>query len=153
MENNEKLKLVFDFIADYLSDTKSTKTEAKKIEVPVNEEPKLEATKVYLDENKEKEVNHILNVMKHAEIIDKYSKKRGSKKIVPINERDIDEDEIVKMDKTIVENHTKETSKMENFLSTLKESKNILDELEVSKPITSSIPPPVLNEMIKDKNK
>ncbi len=140
MENNEKLKLVFDFIADYLTDTKSSKTEPKKIEVPVNEEPKLEPTKVYLDENKEKEVNHILSVMKHAEIIDKYSKKRGTKKIVPINERDIDEDEIVKMDKTIVENHTKETSKMENFLSTLKESKNILDELEVSKPITSSIP-------------
>lgn len=153
MENNEKLKLVFDFIADYLTDTKSTKTEPKKIEVPVNEEPKLEPTKVYLDENKEKEVNHILNVMKHAEIIDKYSKRRGTNKIVPASERDIDDEEIANMDKVIVENHKKETNKMDNFLSTLKESKNILDELEVSKPITSSVPPSVLNEMMKDKNK
>lgn len=152
MENNEKLKLVFDFIADYLTSS-STPTKKETVKEIVTEQPKIDTTKVQLDEKKEKEVNHILNVMKHAEIIDKYSKKRGSKKIVPINERDIDDEEIANMDKVIVENHKKETNKMDNFLSTLKESKNILDELEVSKPITSSIPPSVLNEMIKDKNK
>jgi len=153
MENNEKLKLVFDFIADYLSETNTPKTESKKIEVPVNEEPKLEPTKVYLDEKKEKEVNHILNVMKHAEIIDKYSKRRGVNKVVPITERDIDEDEVAKLDKSIVENHNKERNKMNNFLSKLSDSKNFLDELETSKPITSSIPPAILNEMTKEKNK
>ena len=152
MENNEKLKLVFDFIADYLTSS-STTTKKELIKETVVEEPKVDTTKVQLDEKKEKEVNHILNVMKHAEIIDKYSKRRGTNKIVPASERDIDEEEIANMDKVIVENHKKETNKMNNFLSTLKESKNILDELEVSKPITSSVPPSVLNEMMKDKNK
>ena len=152
MENNEKLKLVFDFIADYLTSS-STTTKKELIKETVVEEPKVDTTKVQLDEKKEKEVNHILNVMKHAEIIDKYSKRRGTNKIVPASERDIDEEEIANMDKVIVENHKKETNKMNNFLSTLKESKNILDELEVSKPITSSVSPAVLNEMMKDKNK
>lgn len=152
MENNEKLKLVFDFIADYLTSS-STPTKQETVKETVFEEPKVDTTKVQLDEKKEKEVNHILNVMKHAEIIDKYSKRRGTNKIVPASERDIDEEDIANIDKVIVENHKKETNKMDNFLSTLKESKNILDELEVSKPITSSVPPSVLNEMIKDKNK
>ena len=151
MENNEKLKLVFDFIADYLTNTTTTKQEP--IKETVVDEPKLDATKVQLDEKKEKEVNHILNVMKHAEIIDKYSKRRGVNKVVPITERDIDEEEVLNMDKAILDNHKKETNKLNNFLSTLKESKNILDDLEVSKPITSSVPPAILNEMLKDKNK
>jgi hypothetical protein len=151
MENNEKLKLVFDFIADYLTNT--TKQEPEPVKETVVEEPKLDTTKVRLDEKKEKEVNHILNVMKHAEIIDKYSKRRGVNKVVPITERDIDEEEVLNMDKAILDNHKKETNKLNNFLSTLKESKNILDGLEVSKPITSSVPPAILNEMLKDKNK
>ena len=150
MENNEKLKLVFDFIADYLTNT-TTKQET--VKETVAEESNLNTSNVKLDEKKEKEVSHILNVMKHAEIIDKYSKRRGTNKIVPASERDIDEDDVVNTDKVIVENHKKETNKLNNFLSTLKESKNFLDELEASKPITASVSPSVLNEMMKDKNK
>jgi len=142
MENSEKLKLVFDFIADYL-----TTSSKQPIKETVVEETKIDNTKIQIDEKKEKEVNHILNVMKHAEIIDKYSKKRGVNKIVPINERDIDEDEIANMDKIIVDNHKKETNKMENFLSNLKESKNIINELEEKKPIIASVPPSVLNTL------
>ena len=52
-----------------------------------------------------------------------------------------------------MDNHKKETDKMSNFLSTLKESKNFLDVLEVSKPITPSVPPSVLNEMLGDKKR
>lgn len=147
MEKNEKLKIVFDFIADYLTESNTHKEEPKKIEVPVNEEPRLEPNKVILDKDKEKEVNHILNVMKHAEFIDKYSKKRGSSKIVPLNERDMDEDEIVQMDKAIIENRKKESKTMDSFIETLRESKNIIDDLEVKKPIISSIPPSVLNTL------
>lgn len=94
MENKEKLKIVFDFIADYLSDSN---TEEKNNNTVVEDKSEIENDKVILDEEKKKEVNRILNIMKSAEKIEKTSKINKGTVIVPPEERDSEENDETKI--------------------------------------------------------
>jgi hypothetical protein len=94
MENKEKLKIVFDFIADYLSESN---TDGKNNNTVVEHKSEVENDKVVLDEEKKKEVNRILNIMKSAEKIEKTSKISKGSIVVPPEERDSEETDETKV--------------------------------------------------------
>jgi hypothetical protein len=121
MSKKEDLKLVFDFIADFLRDEKSVEVK------PVVEEVKQKTKKSKSDEN----IERMLEIMKRVDVKDKV---RRTKLVVPSTERD--EDVIATRDREILTRHTNETSRDMSHLKTiLNDSKVINDLLSVSHPI------------------
>lgn len=131
MSKKEDLKLVFDFIADFLKDEKPVET---KPVVEAVEEIKQSKTKSKSDKN----IEHMLEIMKRVELKDKM---RRTTPVVPLTDRD--EDDIAERDQEIVSRHKNETGRGLNHLKTvLNDAKTMNDLLNVSHPIVESLEKP-----------
>ena len=131
MSKKEDLKLVFDFIADFLRDEKPV--EAKPV-VEAIEETKQSKTKSKSDKN----IEHMLEIMKRVDLMDKM---RKTTPVVPVTERD--EDIIAARDQEIVTRHTNETTRDFGHLKTvLNDAKVMNDLLNETHPIVDSLEKP-----------
>jgi hypothetical protein len=129
MNKKDNLKLVFDFIAEYLNDEES------KIEVKT--EVKTEVKEI-LTEKDDDSAKHILEVMKRAELMDKMrSTVIARPKLVPPSLRD--DDEISENDREMINTHKTENG-YKNIKNILSGAKGFMDELENKKPLVPSIP-------------
>ena len=118
MSKKEDLKLVFDFIADFLKDEK-----------PVEETAKVS--------KQEKDVEHMKNIMTRVDLLDK---KKKNARIIPLADRD---DDIATRDKEIVKNHKKENEMDVSYLKErLSDAKAVIDELNKTHPIVDSTEKP-----------
>jgi len=118
MSKKEDLKLVFDFIADFLKDEK-----------PVEETVKVS--------KQDKDVEHMKNIMSRVDLLDK---KKKNARIIPLADRDED---IAIHDKEIVKNHKKENEIDASYLKErLFDAKTFIDELSKTHPIVDSAEKP-----------
>jgi hypothetical protein len=118
MSKKEDLKLVFDFIADFLKDEK-----------PVEETVKVS--------KQDKDVEHMKNIMTRVDLLDK---KKKTARIIPLADRDED---IAIRDKEIVKNHKKENEIDTSYLKErLSDAKTFIDELNKTHPIVDSTKKP-----------
>lgn len=142
MNKKENLKVVFDFIAEYLSGEESTPA-TPKVEAEVKEEPKVEAKpkSKYTDEQISS-AEHMLEIMKRVELRDKMlSTAMTRPNVVPIDQRDNEPLDQTAIDRTIVATHQQETQgKGLGYLkNVLTDAKVIMNELDASSPIVDSV--------------
>jgi hypothetical protein len=131
MSKKEDLKLVFDFIADFLKDEKPVET---KPVVEAVEEIKQSKTKSKSDKN----IEHMLEIMKRVELKDKM---RRTTPVVPLTDRD--EDDIAERDQEIVSRHKNENEIDASYLKErLSDAKTFIDELSKTHPIVDSAEKP-----------
>ncbi len=130
MSKKEDLKLVFDFIADFLREEKPV-VEKHLIEERVN---KVEPKKTKSDKN----IEHMLEIMKRVDVMDGV---RKTAPVIPPTERD--EDGVVAHDNQIIGRHKNETGRgLGHLKKVLDESKVFNDLLSASHPIVDSTEKP-----------
>jgi hypothetical protein len=126
MSKKEDLKLVFDFIADFLRDEKSVEVK------PVVEDVKQKTKKSKSDENLE----HMLEIMKRVDARDKV---RKTAPVIPPTERD--EDVVVSRIQEVMsrpKTKNEPTRDMSHLKTILNDSKVFNDLLSVTHPIVDS---------------
>ena len=126
MSKKEDLKLVFDFIADFLKDEKTVETK------PVVEDVKQKTKKSKSDENLE----HMLEIMKRVDARDKV---RKTAPVIPPTERD--EDVVVSRIQEVMsrpKTKNEPTRDMSHLKTILNDSKVFNDLLSVTHPIVDS---------------
>jgi len=132
MTKKEELKLVFDFIAEFLKDEKQVESK------PVVEDVE-KTTTINKDDNEkdvlEDKTKRILDIIKRVELNDKM--RRTTIPVVPVTDRG--EDDIAERDREIIARHTNETGGGLGHIKTvLDDAKVMNDLLNVSHPIIES---------------